>query len=120
MATSRQGGGSSRKLHLERDLKSELTKVMSSIGKTTQGVSAFGKKEVEKFNANVEFKRLHNIELQSQDKVPLSKNNYMPYLPRRIQIENQQKIKEYLSKLNQVQQTSNKLQSSPSMVLGAP
>ena len=64
LAVSRQEGGS-RKLHLERDLKSELTKVMNSIGSTGQGIpsSGGGIDGNIKFNVGVEFKRLHNIEL---------------------------------------------------------
>ena len=63
LAVSRQEGGS-RKLHLERDLKSELTKVMNSIGKTGQIIPSSGAVEGNhKFNIGVEFKRLHNIDL---------------------------------------------------------
>ena len=64
LAVSRQEGGS-RKLHLERDLKSELTKVMNSIGSTGQGIpsSSGGIEGNIKFNVGVEFKRLHNIDL---------------------------------------------------------
>ena len=66
-----------RKLFLEKDFKSELSKVISNI-------NGGGRSVQQKSNNHPELHRLQSIDLASPDKIPLSKN-YIPYLPRRLQ-----------------------------------
>ena len=50
---------------------------------------------------HLEFIRMKNIDMTSQDKEPLSKS-YIPYLPRRMNQHDSAKITEYFSRLKQL------------------
>ena len=88
-----------KQLFHDYDFKSDMSKAMANIGASVQQDA----RKRESGSHNLEYIRMKNIDMASQDKELHLSKSYIPYLPKRMNQNDPQKITEYFSRLKQME-----------------